>query len=251
VTTHDFSWSGLLAGSAMACKYPGVLSVVIPMFDVVVASTIRQTRSEQATRFHWKAPAAFILGTRIAIGPWLIKNIVETGNPVYPLLHSVFGGHDWNAARNAQWKAAHSPANHDVTELPFWISDVSARNDWVSPLLYGLAPLAFLMTRRRRLAGWLVVGLSGVLVCDLVAAHASARSLFGAHPAGRRAAGRSGSNLDVGSTLEENRRRCLGRRVAVQPRFRFNIALWLQRLLNGSLSRPPHRRENRTGHRVP
>jgi len=155
VTTHDFSWSGLLAGSAMACKYPGVLSVVIPMFDVVVASTIRQTRSEQATRFHWKAPAAFILGTRIAIGPWLIKNIVETGNPVYPLLHSVFGGHDWNAARNAQWKAAHSPANHDVTELSFWISDVSARNDWVSPLLYGLAPLAFLMTRRRRLAGWL------------------------------------------------------------------------------------------------
>ena len=122
-----FLLAGLLAGSAMACKYPGVLSVVIPMFGVVVVSTIRQTRSEQATRFHWKAPAAFVLGTTIAIGPWLIKNAVETGNPVYPLLYSVFGGHDWNAARN----------------------------DWLSPLLYGLAPLAFLMTRRRRLAGWL------------------------------------------------------------------------------------------------
>ncbi len=34
--------------------------------------------------------------------PWLAKNVVDTGNPVYPLAYRVFGGRDWDAAREAQ-----------------------------------------------------------------------------------------------------------------------------------------------------
>jgi 4-amino-4-deoxy-L-arabinose transferase-like glycosyltransferase len=146
---------GLLAGTAMACKYPGMLSVVIPTFGVVAVWAMRQPVSEIESRFKWKVPVAFVIGTVITVGPWLVKNSIETGNPVYPLLYSVLGGRDWNANRNAQWVAAHSPDDHDLTRLPFWVSDVTARSDWLSPLLYGLAPLAFLMTRRRRCVGWL------------------------------------------------------------------------------------------------
>ena len=29
--------------------------------------------------------------------PWLAKNVVDTGNPVYPLAYRVFGGRDWDA----------------------------------------------------------------------------------------------------------------------------------------------------------
>jgi hypothetical protein len=146
---------GLLAGSAMACKYPGMLSVVIPTFGVVAVWAMRQPVSEIESRFKWKVPVAFVIGTVITVGPWLVKNSIETGNPVYPLLYSVLGGRDWNVDRNAQWVAAHSPDDHDLTRLPFWVSDVTARSDWLSPLMYGLSPLAFLMTRRRRCVGWL------------------------------------------------------------------------------------------------
>ncbi|HOX38218.1 MAG TPA: hypothetical protein PL033_09535 [Candidatus Brocadiia bacterium] len=44
----------------------------------------------------WAVPAALM------IAPWLIKNHMFTGNPVYPMLYEVFGGPDWtpNLHRN-------------------------------------------------------------------------------------------------------------------------------------------------------
>ncbi|MCC7421181.1 MAG: hypothetical protein IT428_12935 [Planctomycetaceae bacterium] len=149
--------TGLLSGSAMACKYPGVLSVVIP---IGLFQTIQAFRSPPSTT---PAPgpgarlkpalviaALFSLGVLITIGPWLLKNLTETGNPVYPLLYRVFGGRDWDSAMNAKWNRAHSPDDYDVTKLWFWLTDVSARNDWLSPLLYAFAPLSLLSTERRR-----------------------------------------------------------------------------------------------------
>lgn len=149
--------TGLLSGSAMACKYPGVLSAVIPMGAFL---TIQAFRSAPSTT---PAPGLvdrlkpalvvagfFTVGVLLTIGPWLLKNLAETGNPVYPLLWRVFGGRDWDAVMNAKWNRAHSPDDYDVTKLWFWLTDVSARNDWLSPLLYAFAPLSVLATNRRR-----------------------------------------------------------------------------------------------------
>lgn len=39
--------------------------------------------------------------------PWLVKSVVYTGNPVYPVLYDVFGGPDWSpelAAQLSQWQ---------------------------------------------------------------------------------------------------------------------------------------------------
>jgi hypothetical protein len=47
------------------------------------------------------------------MGPWLVKNLMETGNPVYPLAYSLFGGADWDAATNIRWVRAHSAARSD------------------------------------------------------------------------------------------------------------------------------------------
>jgi hypothetical protein len=150
---------GLLSGSAMACKYTGVVSVVVPLLVVTgLAPYVLRLPAGRRSRAAWQTTGVFILGTTIAVGPWLVKNLLETGNPVYPLMYSVFDGEDWDAALNAKWRAAHSP--HNFTDLPQRVLEVTAGNDWLSPLLFGLAPLSLLSIAGRRVGRyvWLYVG---------------------------------------------------------------------------------------------
>ncbi|QDU36388.1 hypothetical protein Mal4_06740 [Maioricimonas rarisocia] len=145
--------AGLMAGSAAACKYPAVLTVVIPMGVVMLWLGWRRSASEtgRAVRGLLSPAVLYSVGVFIAFGPWLLKNLAETGNPVYPLLYSVFGGADWNAELNAKWAAGHSAPWHVFAAGPvaivkdLWgrLLDVVIWSDWQSVLLFGLAPLAF------------------------------------------------------------------------------------------------------------
>ncbi len=85
------------------------------------------------------------------------KNVLDTGNPVYPLGYAVFGGRDWNPDRDAQWSAAHGPQGDRArrTQVRVGRVDVAGRSDWQSPLYAALAPLAFLRRSSRRAAAWL------------------------------------------------------------------------------------------------
>lgn len=156
---RHFLLCGLLAGSAMACKYTGAVQVVIPLAVAgataafaVGGAGMRQVRAALLTL------AVYSLGVLLTVGPWLAKNAVQTRNPIYPLLYTVLDGRDWNAEMNEKWRIAHSAAE-DGHSLSYWLVDVSARNDWLSPLLFGLAPLALLVPGRIRATAllWLYV----------------------------------------------------------------------------------------------
>lgn len=148
--------AGLLAGSAMACKYPGLISVVIPIAGFVKAMMYLVAR-RRCKRFLSRTvilnASALGLGIVLAVGPWLMKNLVETGNPVYPLMYSLFGGVDWDAEMNAKWIRGHSTKEGDysINHLAMNIIDVTLKSDWLSPLLFGLAPLALLVRKQRSL----------------------------------------------------------------------------------------------------
>jgi hypothetical protein len=94
---------------------------------------------------------AYAVGWSIVMGPWLLKNVVDTGNPVYPLGYRVFGARHWDEARELQWSHAHGP--HRPTWAAFWSSlvDVAGRSDWQSPLYVAFAPLALLRPGSRKL----------------------------------------------------------------------------------------------------
>jgi hypothetical protein len=185
--------AGLLAGSAASCKYPALVSTVLPLGLVAVAGTWlrrRLVRAEPVNRstdqpvntaascLVLRTSAAFVLGVAIACGPWLLKNGLVTGNPTYPLLYRVVGGRNWTPEKNAKWEWGHRvpllvalglqrppderPINpydsqHAITlgRLAANLIDVTAQADWQSPLVFGLAPLALLDSRSRRVAGWL------------------------------------------------------------------------------------------------
>jgi hypothetical protein len=135
---------GLLAGGAMAIKYPGLISAVVPMGAVALAAAWRARSPRVAL--------AFGIGVAIVMGPWLLKNLLDTGNPVYPLGFRVFGGRDWDQAREAKWVNVHGPRPIEAKEFVASILDVAGRSDWQSPAFVALVPLAFLRRESRRAA---------------------------------------------------------------------------------------------------
>ena len=138
---------GLLAGGALAIKYPALLSAVIPA-GLVVLTRGWQTRSGRLVM-------GFAVGLGLVAGPWLGKNVVDTGNPVYPLAWSIFGGDEWDATRDARWQGAHGPRPVTIGLLAASMLDVAGRSDWQSPLYAALGPLAWFGVRGRRTAGLL------------------------------------------------------------------------------------------------
>ena len=90
----------------------------------------------------------FGFGVLITVGPWLVKNTIETGNPVYPLAYGVFGGTDWDEQLNEKWTAGHSPDNYSIVDLGQKTVDVFAKSDWLSPLLFGFAIITLVVIRK-------------------------------------------------------------------------------------------------------
>jgi hypothetical protein len=152
----------------MACKYPALISAVLPfgMLSIVAAFVkLKSTRpaggngraeSNTATGWRpprsWSIPVAFTAGWLVIIGPWLARNVIDTGNPVYPLGYSVFGGRHWDSSLDAKWRKVHGPRDASWPALVDGLLDVAGRSDWQSPLYTALVPLAFLQRRTRKFA---------------------------------------------------------------------------------------------------
>lgn len=151
--------TGLMAGASMASKYTGLISVILPT-AAVIAFQFRNSRNASAIvggpQLHAAngcrplllPAAAFSLGVAAMTAPWLLKNFAETGNPVYPLAYSVFGGSEWSPEMDARWKPAHAASEHHLSRIPEHILGAAVYNKWTSGLLFALAvPSVFLWCR--------------------------------------------------------------------------------------------------------
>ncbi len=144
---------GALAGGALGCKYPAMVSAVVPAGGLAIAAA-RGRRS-------WSIALAFGLGLTLTAGPWLARNLADTGNPVYPLAYRAFGGKPWSPELDAKWSAAHGRKPVSAGELAGSLLDVAGRSDWQSPLFVAMAPLAFFPRATRRPALALALALAG------------------------------------------------------------------------------------------
>jgi hypothetical protein len=161
--------AGFMAGSAVATKYPAVLFCVVPLSAWILWSSLRSKIAamprRSKLRFPRLEPLALFLGfVALGCGLWLAKNFVLTGNPVYPLLVSVFDGATRTPEKDAQWTGVHRPPNFAPSDLAGRAADVVLRSDWLSPLVMPLAALAF-FGRWRRMALWLTAYAGFVFVC--------------------------------------------------------------------------------------
>ncbi len=96
--------AGVCAGFAVVSKYPALLFLLVPVLLVVpVKGYLRGLPLRD-----WAVTATLAGGfALIATAPWLVRNTVNTGNPVYPLLYRVFNGEPLTRENAAKWKAAH------------------------------------------------------------------------------------------------------------------------------------------------
>lgn len=86
--------AGLLLAFAVGTKYTGLQMVAATGF-VLLAGGIASRDSKTGVRL------AFSIGLlALVIGsPWYIKNVVNTGNPVYPFFYEKLGGKNWDQRR--------------------------------------------------------------------------------------------------------------------------------------------------------
>lgn len=81
--------AGLSLGFALATKPNGLLAALLVFFIFLLILAAHPRR-----RIGWVASEAwvFLFLTSLPFLPWLIKNYVQTGNPVFPLFASFFAG---------------------------------------------------------------------------------------------------------------------------------------------------------------
>ncbi|MFQ5463137.1 MAG: ArnT family glycosyltransferase [Phycisphaerae bacterium] len=98
--------AGVICGFACGCKYPAVLLMAIPL----ATACLLLDRGTAMQRL--QSGALFALAAGVAFSPWIIKNTVATGNPVFPLADSLFHARPagWDDASAARWQRGHEPA---------------------------------------------------------------------------------------------------------------------------------------------
>ncbi len=84
-----FVLTGVFAGMAMGIKYTGIF-VPVAIFILILFHNRNR---------YWLSAASYLLSTMLFAAPWYLRNLIFTGNPVYPFL---FGGRYWDAFR-AEW----------------------------------------------------------------------------------------------------------------------------------------------------
>jgi hypothetical protein len=85
--------AGLLAGATASVKYTG-LAICAVLFALLVAG-LRDREPAERRRLLMR----FAVPCALAAAPFYVRNVVERGNPVFPLAFGVFGGRGWDAWR--------------------------------------------------------------------------------------------------------------------------------------------------------
>ncbi|MEX1040898.1 MAG: hypothetical protein WDZ51_09725 [Pirellulaceae bacterium] len=149
--------SGLMAGMAIAIKYPA-----LPLCAIPVAALLAWRFRTELPKL-WRTQLLFWLAVLVVCGPWLAKNAWQTGNPVFPLAGNIFPS-DIRAAENiAQWNEAHQvPADpqgnrYSLPQLFNAVTSLLYASPWTMLLLVPLGAMAWLGENRR--VAWILLGI--------------------------------------------------------------------------------------------
>lgn len=150
---------GVLVGGACSCK-PTALFLLAPSVGVALLACSQRKRWVMA-----------MLGCALAggatISPWLIRNELATGNPVFPQLVGLFGAGHWSDAQHAVYASAHAFDGSLLDRVTMLVFPDSSGADHVSrfrgltngqwaltPLLGTLGLIVLLVRRGTRSAGY-------------------------------------------------------------------------------------------------
>ena len=142
---RDLLVGGLCLGFAMGTKYTAWAYFAAPLgVFLLVSAALGKVRFRHVVVCGVAALAAVM--------PWLVRNLVNTGNPIFPMFAGTLGAGAWDAAQVARWNWAHRPTD------PFLIQrfrEVFVNDLRLSPLMYLFVPVGvFLAARRKMVIGF-------------------------------------------------------------------------------------------------
>jgi hypothetical protein len=136
--------AGAMAGLACGVK----LTAVAMVLAVVPIAIVAINPSKKAIR----SAAIFVIAGLIAFSPWLVRNAVWAGNPVFPELMTVLGRGDFNPTQVQRWNDAHGPrADQRSIEKRIGAMGVQIFGDWrYGFVILPLGVIAAALSRKRQ-----------------------------------------------------------------------------------------------------
>ncbi len=148
--------AGLLGGAALTIKYTAVVAVVMGVLAMICISPppLRgEGRGEGGSPIKGIPKKALVIFGLIvfSIAPWLLKNVVFTGNPVYPYLSSVIGGRALPVENMKALMNDHEAVFNGSFSLGAWTARLFGTDldKTIAPLLFGFIPFLPLGGKRR------------------------------------------------------------------------------------------------------
>lgn len=129
---------GWLAGAAAGTKHQGALAGLAIAFTAL---------------FHagspWRGALLLLAGGTISSGAWFLRDIIWTGNPVYPVF---FGGLRWTSIDTDGWKTDASALDFNLRKLataPWFLMKSPPTDGGISPMLLSAAAVPLLWRSAR------------------------------------------------------------------------------------------------------
>ncbi|HZQ06423.1 MAG TPA: glycosyltransferase family 39 protein, partial [Anaerolineae bacterium] len=151
---RDFILAGILCGLAFGEKYTAIL-VPLALALVVVGGGVASQENGNGTprpnRAALKSAALLLVSATVMSAPWIIRNSIFVGNPIYPF---AFGGLYWDSFRSAWYSRFGSGLLQRPVELlivPWTMTVQGTQSDLfqgtLGPLLLALLPLNLIPVR--------------------------------------------------------------------------------------------------------
>ncbi len=143
--------AGVLAGWSAGCKYTAVVLIVLPLLLAVSVGRWPSLRHRLA------ACLVFALSAAGSFAPWMLKNVVFTGNPVFPLAGEVFHAYPegWSTACSEHFDRSHAPGPEEATVGArlgmLWAKVMADKLQRFGPAVFLLALTGLVANGRRRL----------------------------------------------------------------------------------------------------
>jgi len=195
--------AAIMAGLAGATKPLGLATALVLGLGIVwrLLGALCAEGGAEAGRSHVFAASrflangvAFLALTGVVASPCYLRNLANTGNPVYPFAYSLFGGRAWSAEAASyldqyyrtyrQTHASKRPAHRgerplvkllragwDLTMYPNSYEQTSRSGYDLSPFLLACLPLALMGSRRKVIGGLLAFGAVYSLVVSVAWVH--------------------------------------------------------------------------------
>jgi|GEM_PF-612179 len=130
--------AGAFAGLSAGTKYPGLLFFAAPLAACAVVLAAAKPDARRAHRALC-AGGWVCAGLLVTLGPWVVRNAAQAGNPVYPLWNQTLGVDHWTPTLEARFHHAHRADDYSAAALGRHLADLFAGGKELYPV-----PLLFL-----------------------------------------------------------------------------------------------------------